>query len=94
MGPNLYLMELSAPQIAASAAPGQFVHMKVPGKEAHILRRPFGIYSRDIAAGTLEVLYQVVGFGTDHMSRIEPERADHVSGAELIGPCRTPLATA
>ena len=90
VGPSLYLMELSAPQIAASAKPGQFVHMKVPGKEAHILRRPFGIYSRDAAAGTLEILYQVVGFGTDHMSRIEPERADHVSGVELIDPVGRP----
>ena len=27
-----------------------------------------------------------MGFGTDHMTRIEPERAEHLSGAELIGP--------
>ena len=30
VGPNLYLMELAAPRIAASIEPGQFVHMKVP----------------------------------------------------------------
>ena len=86
VGPNLYLMELAAPHIAASIEPGQFVHMKVPSMEAHILRRPFSVYARDAAAGTLEVLYQSVGFGTDHMTRIEPERAEHLSGAELIGP--------
>lgn len=86
VGPNLYLMELAAPQIAASIEPGQFVHMKVPNMEAHILRRPFSVYARDAAAGVLEILYQAVGFGSDHMTRIEPERANHVGGAELIGP--------
>ncbi len=72
VGPNLYLMELAASHIATSIEPGQFVHMKVPSMEAHILRRPFSVYARDAAAGTLEVLYQSVGFGTDHMTRIEP----------------------
>ena len=86
VGPNLYLMELASPRIAAAIEPGQFVHMKVPNMEAHILRRPFSVYARDAAAGTLEILYQAVGFGTDHMTRIEPERAEHLSGAELIGP--------
>ena len=38
VGPNLYLMELAASHIAASIEPGQFVHMKVPSMEAHILR--------------------------------------------------------
>mgnify|MGYP000741942971 CR=1 FL=1 len=51
VGPNLYLMELAASHIAASIEPGQFVHMKVPSMEAHILRRPFSVYARDAAAG-------------------------------------------
>lgn len=86
VGPNLYLMELLAPQIARSIKPGQFVHMRIPKMEAHILRRPFSVYACDTNAGALEVLYQAVGFGTDHMTRIEPERATHPSKAELIGP--------
>ena len=45
VGPNLYLMELAAPRIAASIEPGQFVHMKVPNMEAHILR-PRSRYTR------------------------------------------------
>ncbi len=68
VGPNLYLMTLESPQIAASIQPGQFVHMKVPGMEAHILRRPFSVYARDAQAGTLDILYQVVGFGSAHMT--------------------------
>ena len=72
VGPSLYLMTLEAPQIAAAIEPGQFVHMKVPGMEAHILRRPFSVYARDGEAGTLEILYQAVGFGSAHMTKLRP----------------------
>ena len=43
VGPNLYLMTLSSPAIAAAIEPGQFVHMKIPGMEGHVLRRPFSV---------------------------------------------------
>lgn len=82
VGPNLYLMTVEAPAIAAAIEPGQFVHMKVPSMEAHILRRPFSIYARDAKAGTLDILYQAVGFGSTHMTSLEPGCPD----AELIGP--------
>ena len=29
------------------------------------LRRPFSVYAADAAGGTLDVLYQAVGFGTE-----------------------------
>ncbi len=81
VGPNLHLMEVRSPEVAAAAQPGQFVHVRVPGMEAHILRRPLGIYACDAEAGTFDMLYQVVGFGTDRMTSLGP-------GAELevIGP--------
>ena len=60
VGPNLYLMTLSSPAIAAAIEPGQFVHMKIPGMEGHVLRRPFSVYAADAAGGTLDVLYQTV----------------------------------
>ncbi|MFR5091829.1 MAG: hypothetical protein ACLTDR_07280 [Adlercreutzia equolifaciens] len=47
-----------------SAAGAAFVHVKVPGMEAHILRRPFGVYAADAEAGTVDMMYQVLGFGT------------------------------
>ena len=81
VGPSLYLMTLEAPQIAAAIEPGQFVHMKVPRMEAHILRRPFSVYACDSEAGTVDILYQVVGFGTDHMTGLEAGEE-----CELIGP--------
>lgn len=85
VGPNLYLMTLASPQIAAAIEPGQFVHMKIPGMEAHILRRPFSVYARDAAAGTLEILYQAVGFGSAHMVGLAPD-GPHAEAVEFIGP--------
>lgn len=84
VGPRLYLMVLESPEIAASVGPGQFVHMKVPRMDDHILRRPFSIYAANPAAGTVDILYQVVGFGSDHMTALEPGLT-----AELIGPVGT-----
>ncbi|HIS39880.1 MAG TPA: dihydroorotate dehydrogenase electron transfer subunit [Candidatus Aphodovivens avistercoris] len=72
VGPRLWLLRLAAPQLAAAIRPGQFVHMRVPRMEAHILRRPFSVYAADADAGEVEILYQVVGFGTDHMTALEP----------------------
>ena len=83
VGPRLYLMRLSAPLIAGSLEPGQFVHMRVPGMEGHILRRPFSVYARDAASGRIEILYQTVGFGSDQMASLV---AGQCGEAELIGP--------
>ncbi len=84
VGPGLYIVTLCAPGIARTVQPGQFVHMLVPGMEAHVLRRPFSVYQADAAAGTFDVLYQVVGFGTDVMTRLEPGAV-----MQAIGPIGT-----
>ena len=76
-------MRLAAPLIAGSLEPGQFVHMRIPGMEGHILRRPFSVYARDAAAGEVEILYQAVGFGSAHMAGLVPGKCED---AELIGP--------
>ncbi len=78
-------MTLKARQIAAAIEPGQFVHMKVPGMEAHILRRPFSVYARDGEAGTLEILYQAVGFGSAHMTELQAD-GPFAGDVELVGP--------
>ena len=81
MGCNIWLMTVRAPEIATTARPGQFVHVKVPGMEAHILRRPFGVYAADAEAGTVDMMYQVLGFGTEHMTELAVGDA-----VEMIGP--------
>lgn len=84
VGLNLYLMVLESPVIARMIEPGQFVHMKIPGMQAHILRRPFSVYASDAVSGVLEILYQVVGYGSNHMTRLNSGCDDNE--VELIGP--------
>lgn len=84
-GLNLYLMVLEAPRIAASIGPGQFVHARIPGMEGHILRRPFSVYARDAAAGTVDILYQAVGYGTGHMAGLAPGAPDDAAAGGQAG---------
>lgn len=83
VGPKLYVMELMAPKIASMIEPGQFVHMKIPHAQAHVLRRPFSVYTQNTDMHTIEILYQTVGSGTECMARLRPDMGDDV---ELIGP--------
>lgn len=72
LGHGLFEMTLRVPQIAASVEPGQFVHMELPTMRSSVLRRPFSIYDADAQAGTVDVLYQVVGAGTSEMTGWKP----------------------
>ena len=80
-GCSIWLMTVAAPEIAAAARPGQFVHVRVPGMDDHILRRPLGIYATDAEAGTVDMMYQVLGFGTDRMTALVPGDAVELIGA-------------
>ena len=70
---------LDAPDIAANARPGQFIHLRVPALEDSALRRPFSIC--DARDGRLSVLYKEVGRGTAAMAAIKP--GDPI---DIIGP--------
>ena len=72
LGRNLYLVTVESEEIAKALLPGQFVHTLVPGMEGHILRRPFSVYDADPVAGAIEILYQVVGFGSERLSCVQP----------------------
>ena len=61
----------SAPEIAAKAAPGQFVHVRIPTLKDRILRRPFSISGYDPEKGTLTLTYKVVGAGTEELSTLK-----------------------
>ena len=61
-----------APDMAERAAPGQFVTLAVDGNGT-LLRRPFSIYSvsrHGPWAGTIEIVFDVVGPGTKWMSSL------------------------
>jgi dihydroorotate dehydrogenase electron transfer subunit len=60
-------LTLVAPEIAEAARPGQFVEIGVPEGRQMMLRRPFSIHQasrRGGWAGTLEIVFDVVGPGT------------------------------
>ncbi|MFI5610927.1 dihydroorotate oxidase electron transfer subunit [Amycolatopsis sp. NPDC051903] len=59
-------LRLHAPTIARTAAAGQFVMLTAArrGERGPVLPRPMAIYRRDAEAGTIEVVYGVVGDGT------------------------------
>ncbi|MBR2434421.1 MAG: dihydroorotate dehydrogenase electron transfer subunit [Lentisphaeria bacterium] len=70
-----------APDIAAEAAPGQFVHVQIPTLRDRILRRPFSICSVDVSAGTVTVVFKVVGQGTGELARVAAG-----TGMQILGP--------
>ena len=78
-GPGYRLLVLDAPQAAADAQPGQFVHVKVPALEASALRRPFSIFNAE--DGRLELLYKTVGRGTAALNAVKPGET-----VEVLGP--------
>ena len=57
MAQDLVRIILSAPDIAAQAKAGQFIHILVPDS-GHVLRRPISLMAADAAAGTLTLAVQ------------------------------------
>jgi dihydroorotate dehydrogenase electron transfer subunit len=77
-------LTLVAPDIAERAKPGQFVEIGVPEHRDFLLRRPFSIHQasrRGGWAGTLEVVFDVVGPGTQWLSTTTPHDV-----LDVIGP--------
>jgi len=71
-GHAYYKMVLDAPYIAKSAKPGQFVQIKCSDYMEPFLRRPFSIHrvtSYKLRVTRIELLYEVVGKGTEMLSR-------------------------
>ena len=77
-----WTLSVAAPEIAERAKPGQFVNIAV-GAPGTILRRPFSIYrvSRTgPAAGTVDVVFDAHGPGTEWLTEVEPHDTLDVVG--------------
>ena len=57
-------LSIEAPEIASGARPGQFLNICVRPGGAQILRRPFSIARADREAGTVMVVFDAIGTGT------------------------------
>ena len=69
-GTLLFEMVLAAPRCAQMVQPGQFVHLALPEQSQHILRRPLSVYQANAKTGTITLLYQTVGQGTQLLSEL------------------------
>ena len=67
--PNMHLLEVEAPEIAAAIKPGQFVIVRPrPGGE----RIPISVADWDQAAGTLTIIFMEVGASTAALASLRP----------------------
>jgi dihydroorotate dehydrogenase electron transfer subunit len=79
-----YVLRVQAPRAARTAQPGSFAHVRCD--PALPMRRPLSLMRADAEAGWLELLYKVVGAGTELLARRQPgERLD------LMAPIGTPF---
>jgi dihydroorotate dehydrogenase electron transfer subunit len=80
-----YLLRLTAPDIAARARPGQFVHLRCG---PHLpLRRPLSILRATVHGGQIELLYKAVGVGTRQLT--ERRCGEAIS---VLGPIGRPFS--
>ncbi len=74
---DAFLLRLDAPDIADTAAPGQFVHIKCGAEQ--LLRRPISICNAE--AGVLTVVVEARGAGTRWLAGRQPGQT-----VDLLGP--------
>lgn len=70
IGQNIYALTLGSREIAREAQPGQFVHLRCGKGADPLLRRPFSINAVQRETGAVTFWYQVVGKGTELLSRV------------------------
>jgi dihydroorotate dehydrogenase electron transfer subunit len=80
-GGGIYILELSCPNIAGEALPGQFVQVMVAHGSDPFLRRTFSVCGVDRMRGSLLLMIDVVGPGTGLLAS-----APHGGCLNIIGP--------
>ncbi|MDD5427873.1 MAG: dihydroorotate dehydrogenase electron transfer subunit [Candidatus Omnitrophica bacterium] len=82
LGNGFRRIGIAAPYLAKNAKPGQFVELRCSGETDPLLRRPFGVHR--VTKGGIELLYEIVGRGTEIIARKKPGEI-----LDLIGPLGT-----
>jgi len=81
LGSGYHLLRLDAPEIVASASPGQFLTAALAGTTDPLLGRPLAVFDIGEDRGQLDVLLRIAGRGTGLIARLcEGERL------RLVGP--------
>ncbi|MCR5110368.1 MAG: dihydroorotate dehydrogenase electron transfer subunit [Ruminococcus sp.] len=64
---NIYSFTIACPEVAQAASAGQFVHIRANG---FTLRRPISICGIDKEKGTLRIVFEIRGQGTDEIAKL------------------------
>ncbi len=76
-----FLLTLKSRYISENAIPGQFVNIRVRDSISPLLRRPISIHQVNSKEKTFKLLYEVIGSGTETLSKHKP--GDEV---DVLGP--------
>lgn len=80
---KIFLMDVEAPRVAKSCQPGEFVIVKMDEKGERI---PLTICDFDRTAGTVTIVFQIVGASTQRMSALQAGDAFQ----DFVGPLGQP----
>src|SRR3989304_1557533 len=81
LGEKLFRLKIYSPEIAKKALPGNFCHLRVNKSYSPLLRRAFSFHQVEKEKNSFELLFKVVGPGTQILSQKKPgEKID------LLGP--------
>jgi len=86
VGEGIHVLSFSSSHISRSVRAGQFVNIKVEEATDPLLRRPFSVYR--VSGSDVEIVFNVVGKGTNALSRKGP--GDVI---DVLGPLGVPFVT-
>jgi len=89
-----FRLSLRCPAVARTAQPGQFIHLRCTADGAAVprgglgpsplLRRPFSLFDVDGDRGTCDLIYKVVGVGTEALRQVDVGQS-----LDVLGPLGT-----
>ncbi|MBQ8495467.1 MAG: sulfide/dihydroorotate dehydrogenase-like FAD/NAD-binding protein [Clostridia bacterium] len=83
LNPTVTEMDIEAPLVARKAQPGQFIILRVDEDGERI---PLTIAGQDVQAGTVKIIFQVVGATTEKLNH----KAEGEYIQDFVGPLGTP----
>ena len=86
LNPTVTLMEIEAPNVARKAEPGQFIILRVDENGERI---PLTIAAYDREAGTVTIIFQIVGATTEKLNH-KNEGESPFSAAASVPPLPIP----
>ena len=86
LNPTVTRMEIEAPLIAKKAEPGQFIILRVDENGERI---PLTVADFDREAGTVTIIFQIVGATTEKLNHLEEGDSLH----DFVGPLGRPSET-